>query len=579
MGAPPLSSLWQHELRNLAQALEALQPELSPRGYALLRILQAQAQQVLVLSEQGPHPTPPLQWETERQWVALRPFLEGLLAVVQPLASQRRAEWVCSLSTPPGTHAWLHTGYMGLLLINLLTNAAKFTLWGTVELGATAAVWQGQQGLRFWVRDTGVGFSASHTAKAHLPIASHNQGLQIAELWAQAMGGHIAWSSVSTGGTLAEGWVPTAFEAATQPTPPSAPTSPTAWVLAPFEALARSWCEAVAELGYRGHTFSDPSLALHHLFTGLEPNLLVVDADTPAMPYLRRVLPSIGLNAGSLVWVGKASPNLPNALHLPKPLQTSDLQEALRLNLPEPAPTTPLATPTNRPVVLLAEDSPLVQQVVARQLADLGAEVRVATFSFEALEWAQRQAFHIAILDHNLEPDNGPALARKLKQLQPYIELYGLTGAPPAHWAPLFGAEVGLFKALASKPLSAETLANWLRPARGLPHLDKPTAKLAQNATPARPTTGQVLPLPNPPIPAYGLALYPVLRNEWATGVQQGQPISLLAPLLAQWRQLAVACGWGHLAQWAQQAEVLALQGLWNQLWAHSLQLPESLAH
>ena len=92
-------------------------------------------------------------------------------------------------------------------LVNLLSNACKFTHSGLVELVATAAEAEGRSWLRFDIRDTGIGISAEDQERifSEFTQADHKTsrlfggtglGLSISRRFAQMMGGDISVQSV-----------------------------------------------------------------------------------------------------------------------------------------------------------------------------------------------------------------------------------------------------------------------------------------------------------------------------------------------------------------------------------------------
>ena len=67
--------------------------------------------------------------------------------------------------------------------------------------------------------------------------------------------------------------------------------------------------------------------------------------------------------------------------------------------------------------ILLVDDNPLMQQLLARFLGDLGYHIAVAGRADEALELARRQTFALLMLDMYLPDLDGPDALRALRAL------------------------------------------------------------------------------------------------------------------------------------------------------------------
>jgi len=106
------------------------------------------------------------------------------------------------------------------VLLNLVSNAAKFTTDGEVEVGvvceATEDDWMR---LRFWVRDTGRGIAPERMATLFVPFAIAEEdigreqrgaglGLAISQRYCRLMGGELTIESAPGKGTLAAFWMP-----------------------------------------------------------------------------------------------------------------------------------------------------------------------------------------------------------------------------------------------------------------------------------------------------------------------------------------------------------------------------------
>jgi PAS domain S-box-containing protein len=106
------------------------------------------------------------------------------------------------------------------VLLNLVSNAAKFTTDGEVEVGVVCEVAEEDRlRLRLWVRDTGKGIAPERMATLFVPFAIAEEdigreqrgaglGLAISQHYCRLMGGELTIESAPGSGTLAAFWMP-----------------------------------------------------------------------------------------------------------------------------------------------------------------------------------------------------------------------------------------------------------------------------------------------------------------------------------------------------------------------------------
>jgi signal transduction histidine kinase len=105
------------------------------------------------------------------------------------------------------------------VLINLLSNAAKFTKNGSIELDIAPETREGRPGCRFRVTDTGIGMSEEQMDKIFQPFTQADSsttrkyggtglGLAISRSFCQGMGGDIAVRSEQGRGSTFTCWLP-----------------------------------------------------------------------------------------------------------------------------------------------------------------------------------------------------------------------------------------------------------------------------------------------------------------------------------------------------------------------------------
>ena len=94
----------------------------------------------------------------------------------------------------------------------------------------------------------------------------------------------------------------------------------------------------------------------------------------------------------------------------------------LRLLIPKRrtrASTPMTAQETHRPVILVADDEPLIAQVVAETLAAEGYEVETASNGREALEKIPLRSFDLILCDLRMPELDGVGLYRELEKVHP----------------------------------------------------------------------------------------------------------------------------------------------------------------
>jgi len=161
--------------------------------------------------------------ELDQQDFDLRELLDGVVALVAPMAEKRGLAFssVVASNLPDAVRG--DPGRVRQILLNLLGNAVKFTEHGSVRLQAMP-LGAGAQGVRLVVSDTGPGIGADQVqrlfqrfeqadgARTAARYGGSGLGLAISQELAGAMGGRISVESVPGQGTrfLVELPLPTA---------------------------------------------------------------------------------------------------------------------------------------------------------------------------------------------------------------------------------------------------------------------------------------------------------------------------------------------------------------------------------
>ncbi|MBX0330946.1 PAS domain-containing protein [Oscillochloris sp. ZM17-4] len=147
--------------------------------------------------------------ELSLEELSLRPLLDGVIATVEPLARQRGN--TISLQTPPALPRLItDPTRLRQILLNLLSNAAKFTQGGQISLEVTlrpgAPDGAHPEMIAFAVRDTGIGMTPAQMDRLFQPFAQADSsttrqyggtglGLAISRSFARMLHGDICVES------------------------------------------------------------------------------------------------------------------------------------------------------------------------------------------------------------------------------------------------------------------------------------------------------------------------------------------------------------------------------------------------
>ncbi len=143
------------------------------------------------------------------QDVAVSGVLEEAASLVRPMAAAKKLPLIIM---PPPPEQRVHTDLLKLrqMIVNLLTNAVKFTDSGSVTLSVSAA----GESIRFIVQDTGIGISEDHHAnvfepfwqveqKASRRVGGTGLGLSVTRRLARLLGGDVqVESKLGSGSTF-----------------------------------------------------------------------------------------------------------------------------------------------------------------------------------------------------------------------------------------------------------------------------------------------------------------------------------------------------------------------------------------
>ncbi len=346
--------------------------------------------------------------------------IEDVAAVVRPLVA-RNAN---TLDTRCDAQAGRMIGDLTKLrqaLLNLLSNACKFTERGTIALLASrAAAREGESGDRlvFAVRDTGIGMTPEQLARIFQPFTQADAGtsrqfggtglgLTITERFCRLMGGEISVESAPGVGTTFTMRLPADVSAARQPAarpaalgqapPPASFEGGMRLLVIDDEANARDLMQRyLAKEGFSVVTAASGQEGLQ-LARALHPDAITLDVLMPGMDgwaVLRTLKADARVADIPVIMLSMVdSQNLGYALgaveYLTKPVDRERLLAVLDKYRRADAPGT----------ALVVEDDRAVRRLVRRRLEKERWTVAEAENGRVALDWLDRHRADVILLD------------------------------------------------------------------------------------------------------------------------------------------------------------------------------------
>ncbi len=403
------------------------------------------------------------QLELERIDFELRAVIDGTIDAVALKANEKALELIVDID--PAIPTWLRGDPTRLrqILLNLISNAVKFTDVGEVSLTVSAARSDAVRpvALSFAIKDTGVGISAEGLAKLFKPFTQADAsttrrhggtglGLSICSRLVGAMGGDIHVDSTPDAGSTFRFQLE--FERSDRVAEPIEPALSAGFRmllivdhpihLRAMAATLQRWNINVTT----ACTLADGLESWKAIAAVRPPEVVIVNHRPPGFDAvsltsrIRELDPASQSHLvvlGSLVQQFSAEDANTFDRVLAKPLKSDAIQKLLT-DLVKAADRTlsvagqPLFSPLAGRHVLLVDDNTVNQMLGQRQLARLGIHVTVASNGVEAIRHLRTSRFDAVLMDCQMPEMDGYEATRLLRRsdsgtLDPDVPVIALT--------------------------------------------------------------------------------------------------------------------------------------------------------
>ncbi len=397
----------------------------------------------------------------------LRDIVEDAIDIVAERAYSKGLELVCDIPPQIDTTVCGDGLRLRQVLINLISNAVKFTARGEVKIKVrNVDTGLHNSSFHFEVTDTGIGIQPENCAAIFESFAQEDSsttrryggtglGLAICQQLVELMGGKIGVRSTPGQGSTFYFSVPLEADATAVREPRSAAMHSTRMLIVDDHATSRSilrqhlsgWGVTVieAESGPRALAIMDKALAG-------EFDVLIIDGEMPDMSGEELAtairsradfvgVPLVMMNAGHVVIPsataareGAMTPREGAIAWLSKPIRRTQLHACLTALLANPAQTGMGRAAAPRPAaagpaqsglraarvrrVLLVEDNPVNQEVARAMLQELGVEVVSAWSGEEALEKLGADRYDVVLMDCQMPNLDGYMTTSRFRELE-----------------------------------------------------------------------------------------------------------------------------------------------------------------
>src|SRR5437016_1082388 len=334
------------------------------------------------------------------------------------------------------------------VLMNLIGNAIKFTEQGEVVVSVSAAATNGSVGLRFAVRDTGIGIAPEHIGTVFKEFTQADStmtrryggtglGLAISQRLVRLMGGAITVRSEVGRGSEFSFTIslPVETAPASRSTGLAAPGGRRMLIVDDHQTNRPIHPELLAAEGVNVDEASSAAEGLDAL-RRIRYDLAILDVQMPDMDGFQLVTAVRGekkiartrllmLTSAGQRGDGERCRELGIRAYLTNPLARADLLEALGTVLGAPDDGAGSEVITRHTIaesrkslrVLLAEDNPVNQQVAVAMLVKRGHEVHVSSNGREAVDAVTERDYDVVLMDIQVPEMDGFEATHAIREL------------------------------------------------------------------------------------------------------------------------------------------------------------------
>ncbi|HVS54272.1 MAG TPA: response regulator, partial [Opitutaceae bacterium] len=384
--------------------------------------------------------------DLERREFVLRECVESAVDVLAARAAEKNIDLICAID--PGVPPAIEGDETRLrqVLVNLVSNAVKFTTRGEVLLSVAIAPGAAERGvrLRFAVHDSGIGIPADRMDRlfktfSQVDASTTRQyggtglGLAISKRIVEVMDGRIWVESTPGKGSsfYFEVEAPTVLAETVAPLDMRSPVLSGRRVLVVEDnaTSCRILCQQLVVWGAVPRAVSSGAEALRVLAQGEAYDLVLSDLDMPEMnggelaAAIRRERAPAQLPVALVSWPGRArvADELGVAGFVFKPVKAAALLDFVSGILQGRASSQPaaaiaaVALAEQHPLaILLAEDNPVNQRVASLMLQRLGYRADVVSNGCEAIEAVARRRYDLILMDVQMPEMDGVQATREI---------------------------------------------------------------------------------------------------------------------------------------------------------------------